>query len=45
MSQVNERLDQIDPENPRQHALKSQAIEEIDLFQKTTLFEMRTIFE
>ncbi|KKN74441.1 hypothetical protein LCGC14_0390610 [marine sediment metagenome] len=45
LSQVNEHLDQIEPENPKQQAQKSMAIEEIDVFQKTTLFDMRTLFE
>jgi hypothetical protein len=45
VSQVNEHLDQLEPENPDQHKSKSQAFEDIDLFQKTTLFEMRTLYE
>jgi len=45
LSQVNEHLDNIVPENPRQRLSKDQAIEEIDLFQKTTLYDMRILFE
>lgn len=45
LSQVNDHLDDIVPENPEQHTSKSQAIDEIDLFQKTTLFDMRKLFE
>jgi len=45
LSQVNEHLCQITPENSEQHKSKDRAIEEIDLFQKTTLFEMRNKFE
>lgn len=45
LSQVNEHLDYIVPENPRQRISKGNAVEEIDLFQKTTLYEMRILFE
>ena len=45
LSQVNDHLYHIEPENPRQHLSKSQAVEEIDLFQKTTLHDMRILFE
>ena len=33
------------PENPEQYKSKSQAIEEIDLYQKMTLYKMRSLFE
>ena len=45
LSQVNEHLDQLEPENPEQYKSKSQAIEEIDLYQKMTLYKMRSLFE
>ena len=45
LSQVNYHLRNITPENPEQHTSKDQAIEEIDLFQKTMLHEMRKLFE
>lgn len=47
MSQVNEKLYQL--EEPWKYNYttpeKSKALEEIDLFQKTTLFELRKTFE
>lgn len=45
MSQVNVHLHDIIPENPEQHTYKNQAIEEVDLLQRTTLHEMRKTFE
>ena len=45
LSQVNYHLRNIAPENTEQDTSKDQAIEEIDLFQKTTLHEMRILFE
>ncbi len=45
LSQVNEHLYEIEPENPTQHTSKDQALDEIDEFQKTTLFELRNNFE
>lgn len=45
LSQVNYHLRNITPENPEQHTSKDQAIEEIDLFQKITIFKMRNLFE
>lgn len=45
MSQVNDHLYHIEPENPEQHKLKSQGVEEIDLFQKTTLHDLRNSCE
>jgi len=45
MSEANKRLGKIVPHYPRQTIAKSQAIEDIDLFQKTTLFDLRTLCE
>ncbi|MCK5016940.1 MAG: hypothetical protein KAS32_07690 [Candidatus Peribacteraceae bacterium] len=50
MSEVNERLDEIIitdkiPGDSVRKLRKSQALEEIDLFQKTTLFDLRKDFE
>jgi len=45
LSQMNVHLHDIIPEQPRQRVSKDHAIEELDLFQKTTLFNLRTLFE
>ena len=45
MSEANKHLGKIVPNYPRQMVAKAQAVEEIDLFQKTTLFDLRTLCE
>lgn len=47
MSQVNEKLEKLEVWHyvTKQKPLRSQALEEIDIFQKTTLFELRRSFE
>ena len=51
MSQVNEEVEQLeapiatDSTKNKRLELKRQALEEIDLFQKTTLFKLRKAFE
>lgn len=49
LSQVNDKLNKIEviftTENPKPWQAKDLALEEIDLFQKTTLFELRKAFE
>jgi len=49
ISQVNDKLNKINTvfttDNPKPWQAKDMAIEEIDLFQKTTLFELRKAFE
>ena len=51
ISQVNEKLDSLPTQKTpinswnKQKHYKNQALEEIDLFQKTTLFELRKVFE
>ena len=50
MSQVNEKLNKIDvllsqAQQSNAYTILSQSREEIDLFQKTTLFELRRAFE
>ena len=45
MSQVNEHLVDIKPEYPKQEKAVSAALEEVDLFQKTTLYILRTLCE
>ena len=54
ISQVNDKLCELEPVEDTKNfndvarkkwTLKSQALEEIDLFQKTTLFELRKVFE
>jgi len=45
MSQANEHLDKIVPNYRKQRIAKSQAIEDIDLFQKTTLHDLRVLCE
>ena len=46
MSQVNEKIDGLrNDKNFMQQTEVSLALEEIDLFQKTTLFELRKAFE
>jgi len=45
MSEANKHLGQIVPNYPRQMVAKAQAVEEIDLFQKTTLYDLRTLCE
>lgn len=44
ISQVNEKLERLEAYYGKSK-VKNQALEEIDLFQKTTLFELRKAFE
>lgn len=47
ISQVNEKINKLSSEDVSRlsYQLRNQALEEIDLFQKTTLFELRKAFE
>ena len=45
LSQVKEHLNKIIPEQPRQRISKDHAIEELDSFQKTVMYNLRTLFE
>ena len=45
LSEAWKHLNSIDPKYPREKLAKAQAIEEIDLFIKTTLTDLRTLCE
>lgn len=45
MSQVNGHIEKIVVGNPQQKQMYDTIVEELDMFQKTTLHDMRILFE
>lgn len=45
LSQVNEKIEKLSASTKEKVRIKHQALEEIDLFQRTTLSELREVFE
>lgn len=45
LSEANKHLDRIVPQYPREIVAKAQVLEDIDLLQKTSLYDLRTLCE